>query len=396
MGQRRLRVVGLAVLLAVSLQAAGSFTPGQRVVLLQSNPPGGMGLPAGQGGTVICCDANDCSGSILVSWDFWTSAKPLTLKCANNAGTLYPANSALWVDPNQTLLGVPFNQCGLLSMTTAGCVYLAADGGKTYNVQVTADEYEALNSAGNPIHFGERVRVQGLLNATPTPPTVIRICPQRDGDIYAPILLPCAAGSTGCCTPSYTPGDRVVLLVSNPAGADGNVATGLASGTLGTVVCCNGPDPAFPIFVSWDGYRSGINGTCNPTQALYPDKSGWWMACSQIAPYRPSLPPPILMSVGGNPLTLTVDPNAHGPGYSFAGCVNVPVELNFQAKLSVQVTPASGVGGTWTGTVTPNIVGPGTVTVQICVQVVNLDIGTLPPGPNAQVASVSLYAVPYP
>jgi hypothetical protein len=382
----------LAVLLGLSLPVAvaSPWMPGQRVVLLQNNPPGGTGLLAGQSGTVICCDANDCSGSILVNWDFWNSAKPPLTKCSSDPGTVYPANSAIWIDPNQVLLGICFSQCGTISKTQTGCAYLAADDGKTYNLMVTGDEYVALSSTVGAVRFGNRVRVQGLLNTTPPAPTVIRICPQQNGDIYNPLFSPC----TACCTPSYSPGDRVVLLVSNPVGSGGKVATGLAAGTLGTIVCCGGADPNFPIFVSWDGYANGTSAACVST-VVYPDHSGVWMACSQFARYAPSLPGPIVVGVFGNSLTLIVDPNAPGPGYSFTGCTNVTIQLNFQAQLSAQVTPASGVGGTWSATIMPNIVGPGTVTVQVCVQVVNLDVSTLPPGTNVQVATVSLYAVPH-
>jgi hypothetical protein len=391
--------VCLAVLLGVSFQAAIASTlmPGQRVVLLQSNPPGGTGLLAGQSGTVICCDANDCSGSVLISWDFWTLAKGTPAKCASDPGTLYPANSAIWVDPNQVLLGVYFNQCGTVSKTSTGCAYLATDDGKTYNLMVTGDEYLALSLTTSTVSFGNRVRVQGLLNTTPPGPKVIRICPQQNGDIYNPLFSPCTTTpSGGCCTPSYSPGDRVILLVTNPVGQGGKMAVGLPSGTLGTVVCCGGSDPNFPIFVSWDGYKSGTNAACTSSVVVYPDQSGLWMACSQIAPYNPSLPGPIIISIGGNQLTLIVDPNAPGPGFSFAGCTSLTLALNFQAQLFVQVTPASGVGGTWTGTVTPNIVGPGTVTVQVCVQVVNLDISTLPANTTVQVASVLLQGAQYP
>jgi hypothetical protein len=374
---------------------SGGLAVGQRVVLLQNNPPGGTGLMAGQSGTVICCDTNDCSGSVLVSWDFWTSAKPSSTKCANDPGTLYPANSAIWVDPSQVLLGVFFNQCGTIGNTVAGCVYLAGDDGNTYSLMVTGDQYIALDSAGSPVRFGSRARVRGLLNTTPPAPGVIRICPQQSGDIYNPIISPCVTPSGSCCTPSYSPGDRVVLLVSDPVGQGGKIAAGLPAGTLGTVVCCDGSDPDFPIFVSWDGYTNGTSAPCNST-ITYPSQSGLWMACGQIIRYHPSLPGPITINLGGNPLILMVDPNAPGPGYSFSGCTNVSVELNSQVQLSVQVTPASGVGGTWTGTVTPSIAGPGTVPVQICVQVVNLDISTLPSGNNVQVATVELYAVPYP
>ena len=188
-------------------------------------------------------------------------------------------------------------------------------------------------------------------------------------------------------------GDRVVLLVNNPVGPGGSVATGLPSGTFGTVVCSGGTDPGFPIFVSCDGYKNGINGVCNPASVIYPDKSGWWMACSQIAFYKPSLPAPIVINIGGNPLTLTPDPNSPGPGFSFSGCASTTVQLKSQSMLSVQVTPASGVGGTWTGTVTPSIAGPRTVTVQVCVQVVNLDVSTLPSDNSVQVATLTIYAV---
>ena len=80
------------------------------------------------------------------------------------------------------------------------------------------------------------------------------------------------------------------------------------------------------------------------------------------------------------------------PG-SYAGCADITVQLNFQAQLSVDITPAAGVGGTWTGTLNPDIIGPGEVTTELCIEVVNLNIGSLPPGTN-QVAPVTLLAAP--
>jgi hypothetical protein len=393
MKRKKLSASCLVVLLAVSLQAvaAGSFTAGQRVVLLQNDPPGATGLVMGHAGTVICCDNNDCSGSVLVSWDFWCSSKPPSVKCPNDPGTLYPANSAIWVDPNQVLLGVAFSQGGTIGKTAAGCVYLSGDDGKTYNVQATADEYLALDSAGNPVRFGDHVEVQGLLNTTPASGTTTRTCPQQDGDIYSPIIQPSATSSTEDTLP-YSPGDRVVLLVSNPTGSGGRRAEGLAAGTVGTVICCGGTDPNFPIFVSWDGYRGGINDTCNPAQINYPDNSGWWMARSQITPSATSVPfGGVLVSVGGNPLYLSGDLSTPG---TFTGCLDVAIQVNFLACLSVKVTPASGVGGTWSATVTPSTAAPGVTVVTICVYVVNLDTATVPVSGPA--ALVSLYAVPCP
>jgi hypothetical protein len=307
MRQRKWAFACLVALLAVSLQPAlaGLLTTGQRVVLLQSDPPGGTGLLAGSSGTVICCNAGDCPGSVLISWDFWTALKSPVNMCVSDADILYPTKSAIWVDPSQVLLGTPFNQCGTIYRTSAGCACLAADDGKTYNLFVDPNQSLALNATSGAVHFGSRVRVHGLLNTTP--PKVFRICPQQSGDIYHPIFSPCTASPDG--------------------------------------------------------------GTMRPDT--------------------------ILINLGGSLVECVLDPDAPGPGYAYVGCVDVEIELNFRALLSVVVTPAPGVGGTWSGTVTPNVVGPGTVTVQICVQVVHLDISTLPGGGHVQVATAQLYAVPY-
>jgi hypothetical protein len=85
----------------------------------------------------------------------------------------------------------------------------------------------------------------------------------------------------GCCDPSFSPGDRVKLLVSYPRGA-----TGLAAGRLGTVICCDYDDPDLPVFVSWDAWTNGRNSDvyCDTSIYPYPSNSGWWMACDEIEP----------------------------------------------------------------------------------------------------------------
>ncbi len=374
--------------------APTGLMPGQRVVLLQDNPPGGAGLMAGRTGVVICCDAADCSGQVLVSWDFFTDGRADPNRCAGDQALAFAPNSAIWLDPRVTLLGQAFDQCGTLAQDQQGCILLQTDGGQVYNLFDGGWLSRSLGATG-PFNFGDHVRVQGLL-ATTRRLGVFYICPGQDGDIYDPALTFCTSTNGGCCDAHYQPGDRVALLVDKPAGISGQSAAGLASGTLGTVVCCNGSDPGFPVLVSWDGYRGGINPVCNPAGHSYPDQSGWWMSCDQIARVKANPPGPIVVNLGGNSIQLMPDLTTPGPGFTFSGCVDATIDLNFKAQLSVKVTPAPGVKGNWKGTVTPTTVGPGTSTVQICIEVTALDVTTLPAGSDAQVATVTLQSVPAP
>ncbi len=366
--------------------------PGQRVVLLQDNPPGGMGLTAGRAGVVICCDAADCSGQVLVSWDFFTGGKADPNRCAGDQPPVFAPNSALWLDPRVTLLGQAFDQCGTLAQGLQGCILLQTDGGQAYNLFDGSWLSQSVGTTGQ-FNFGDHVRVQGLLSTTRRL-GVFYICPGQDGDIYSPVLTFCTPVSGGCCNAQYQPGDRVVLLVDKPVGIGGQSAAGLASGTLGTVVCCNGSDPGFPVLVSWDGYQGGINPVCDSADHSYPDQSGWWMSCAQITRVTSNPPGPITVNLGGNPIQLMPDLTAPGPGFTFSGCVDATIDLNYRAQLSVKVTPASGVKGTWKGTVTPPTVDAGTSTIQICVQVTSLDLSTLPADANAQLATVTILSAP--
>jgi hypothetical protein len=91
----------------------------------------------------------------------------------------------------------------------------------------------------------------------------------------------CGGGGTGgaCCDSSFSPGDRVRLLVDYPRWAD------LTAGALGTVICCDYDDPELPIFVSWDGWSNGRNSDyyCDSGIWSYPANSGWWMSCDEIS-----------------------------------------------------------------------------------------------------------------
>ncbi len=105
----------------------------------------------------------------------------------------------------------------------------------------------------------------------------------------------------------------------------------------------------------------------------------------------------LTICIGGNCIELEPDPNAPASSYTYIGHTTLQVELNFKGKLTATVTPTSPAGGTWTGWVVPDVVGPGTVTVQLWVKGENVNIAALPGGSkNVQVAEVKLFVVPVP
>lgn len=264
----------------------GLFAPGQRVVLLEDAPPGGVGLKAGHVGTVICCDSPDCAGSVLVSWDLWTDGSADAKSCVGTIPEFWPPNSILWVNPQEVAIGSDFSSCGTIRKGLEGCVLFDTGNGKTYNVLGGGALAARLSDPAGRIGFGDYVRVRGLLHVEPSDSDTVRICPRQDGDIYHPIVSLCAGPAGGCCPASYHSGDRVVLLVSNPTNSIGQPAVGLFAGATGSVICCDHDDPLLPVFVSWDGWTNGTNtdSFCDPPIADYSANSGWWMTCAQIAP----------------------------------------------------------------------------------------------------------------
>jgi hypothetical protein len=98
-----------------------------------------------------------------------------------------------------------------------------------------------------------------------------------------------AQPTPACC--NLNVGDRVSLLMDNPYGA-----TGLLTGTCGTVICCDltytGPDL---LFVSWDNWTAGIDdgGQCSQTPPAYIASSGWWIDCTQASLNATCTPAPV-------------------------------------------------------------------------------------------------------
>jgi len=101
--------------------------------------------------------------------------------------------------------------------------------------------------------------------------------------------------------------------------------------------------------------------------------------------------------IGANCIQLLPDPNALSASHTYIGHTNLQIELNSRLKLTVTVTATSPVGGTWTGWVVPDVVGPGSVVVELWIKGTDLNLGALPEGStNVQVAEVKLFGVPAP
>lgn len=258
------------------------FVPGTRVVLLADAPVAEGSLAAGTAGTIICCDADDCSGSLLVSWDLWTGGADEEGRCVTTPVGPYPAGSAAWVDPRTVLLGRPFDMTGILQENQKGCLDLAAEDGQLFHL-VVGPEFREQWMVIMP---GNRVRIRGLLNTNGPSPDVERACPARDGDIYHPIMSDSTWTGESCCDPfvcGFKYGDRVVLIgEDNP-----NDAVDLPRGTSGTIIGCNAKMEN-SVLVSWNLWTHG-----GPDDAFllsnerlagfFPPGSTWWVSVTDLA-----------------------------------------------------------------------------------------------------------------
>jgi len=286
------------VLLAICLGASGAwaaegdgrptypagFAPGTRVVLLADAPTVGEGLRMGMSGTIICCDANDCTGSLLVSWDLWTGGQDDESRCVTSPAEAYPAGSAAWVNPRDVRLGRYFDQIGIVRETEAGCMFLDTEDGKQFNLVVGPEFMEQWWF----VLSGNRVRVRGLLNASQPLPEDERACPQYDGDIYHPIMTDANWTGDSCCDPftcGFLYGDRVVLIGES----DPNGAVDLPRGASGTIICCDSKQEN-SVLVSWNLWANGGSADdylmCNERLAgIFPPGSTSWVPVADLAKY---------------------------------------------------------------------------------------------------------------
>jgi len=368
---------------------------GMRVVLLEDDPVDG--LRAGQSGTIVCCDSNDCTGTLLVSWDLFLDSTDTRSSCPDMPVSWFSPGSVLPININSTMIGVPFDHCGTVQKSLEGCVTFESDSGKTYNIMGSNALYTELNSPGG-VEFDQHLHLQGLLNPARQDPNIVRICPMLSGDIYAPILSTCGPVSAGCCSSSLFPGDRVTLLVDTPVGPQGSGAPGLSAGSIGTVVCCQTFENQTAVFVSWDNWTHGINAdtSCVSPVIPYVEDSGWWVWCDEVTPTNEGggTGNQYVVRFGSAVVRLEHDTSAANPEQTLIGCTNLTVQTNFASELTVTVTAASAAGGDWTGTITPDTVDAGPSTVQLCVRGENVDLSAVQAGADRQLATVTLHAKP--
>ncbi len=161
--------------------------PGDRVILLEDNPPSAPQLLAGATGTVICCSTDDCSGLLLISWAFARGgAGGLGLCVSENPGA-FLAGSAFWMDPQAVLLGRPFNQCGTMTVDAQGCLLFETDDGARYDL-ASPDAVLAALATRADLGLGTRIRLNGFLGLTRDANAV---CPGTAGDLFEPVLTLC-------------------------------------------------------------------------------------------------------------------------------------------------------------------------------------------------------------
>ncbi len=182
--------------------------PGACVVILQDWAD--LSLRAGQAGMVVCCDSEDCSGRLLVSWFLNTAGVGTSDDCDDTTPRAMPPASATWVDPSRVALGISFDECGVLGLNDEGCYTLDTDEGLTYLLVAESWLPDFLGEDAD-FDVGDRVRVQGLINIR-RPTDAFFACTERDGDIFNPVITPCApAGGNGNEGTTPCPNDNMTI-----------------------------------------------------------------------------------------------------------------------------------------------------------------------------------------
>jgi hypothetical protein len=185
-----------------------ALVQGIGVVLMDDSLAKDFTLRAGQCGTVVGCDDPGHAGMILVTWPFYGQGIHDACKDADGVPVAYPLKSAQWMDPKGVRLAVCFNTSGTLSEGQGGCVLFKAQDGRVYNLVDANSLNEQIGPKGQ-FHFGDYVRVQGLLQVTGLRTNRASLCPKQRGDIYCPILSLCPPPEPKVCGPC--PGDKLIV-----------------------------------------------------------------------------------------------------------------------------------------------------------------------------------------
>ncbi|MBM4027223.1 MAG: hypothetical protein FJ280_17720 [Planctomycetes bacterium] len=160
---------------------------GVSMVLMDATACPDAGLETGRCGIILCDMDGDPAGRIQVTWYFY--GQGWSDKCTDAEGltVAFPSKSARWMDTKKVPLAIWFDRCGTLEKGQDDCVLLKTEAGHVYNLIGG----HLLNEGVGPtdqFHFGDRVRVRGLLQACGPRLEAACLCPKQKGDVHWPIL----------------------------------------------------------------------------------------------------------------------------------------------------------------------------------------------------------------
>jgi len=330
---------------------------------------------------------------VLVSWHFFGWG--LDERCTDGDGApiAYPAQWAQWVDTREVRLAVCFDECGTLRQGQGECVLLETQDGRTFNLLGADRLSEKIGPAGQ-FHFGDRVRVWGLLQVTGRRPDSACFCPLQEGDVYGVIVM-LNVPPRDDCEGRFEPGDRVVLLVDAPPGPDGKPMTALHCGAQGTVVYHDSARPQAGIFVSWDGFTKGLNADdyCPAPSPPCPPGSGWPVRCDQIGPCNEGraacLGDRLTVDLSNHQVWLTRGPQCPGGKHTLTGYAYIGIGSSSELAVSANVTPCPGIGGKWKTSLSVDWVPAEEWTsIKVFVDVENIDLSDIPAGKDVLAAGI--------
>jgi hypothetical protein len=122
------------------------------------------------------------------------------------------------------------------------------------------------------------------------------------------------------------------------------------------------------------------------------------MGAYEQAAQKPPVPSSLTLTVCFGTDCVVLSPDPGDPTGTFAFTGGFWFNTEFKAKVNASVVPTSAAGGTWTVTVTPDVIGPGNnIKTDIFIQGTGLNLAALPPGSTTvQVAELQLSFTPMP
>ena len=86
----------------------------------------------------------------------------------------------------------------------------------------------------------------------------------------------------------------------------------------------------------------------------------------------------------------------NNPSATLSTTISITLPIPIQGTLKLEITPVSAAGGTWSAWFDPDpgVVGPGSVTMTVHIQGVNVDLTQFPSGPDQHIADLKIFVQP--